>query len=296
MVKRLLEQGHEVVAFDTSAEARKQAAMQGAKTVDALELLPESLEAPRVIWVMVPHKAVEQVLATLMPTLLEDDIIIDGGNSFYKDSVRRGQDLGRTGIHFLDVGVSGGPSGAREGACLMIGGTRSIFEKLEPVFQDLSVQGGYGYMGGSGAGHFVKMVHNGIEYGMMQAIGEGFSVMQAAPFQLSLKEIARVYNHGSVIESRLIGWLGEAFQEFGEDLEPVSGSVAHTGEGEWTVKTAAEFGVDVSVIKESFRFRVHSHEHPSFGGKVLSALRNRFGGHAIQGDHRDEEESSENSE
>jgi len=172
--------------------------------------------------------------------------------------------------------------GARSGACLMIGGDKSAYQMLENLFYDLAVPRGFAYMGKSGAGHFVKMVHNGIEYGMMQAVAEGFSVMKKAPFQLDLKEVARVYNNGSVIQSRLIGWLESGFKKYGEELKQVSGSVQHTGEGEWTVKTARKLRVEAPVMTEAFKFRVRSQKKQSYAGKILTALRNQFGGHAIR--------------
>ena len=217
----------------------------------------------------------------LMQLLDKGDIIIDGGNSYFKDDGPRAEKLAQKGILYLDVGVSGGPAGARNGACLMIGGTRAEFEHLEPLFRDASLSGGYAFFDGIGAGHFTKMVHNGIEYGMMQAIAEGFHVLKASPYKLSLSEVARIYDRGSVIESRLIDWLGKAYAQSGEDLVGISGSVSHTGEGAWTVKTADELGVAAEIIKASLDFRVRSADHPDYTGQVLSALRGQFGGHPV---------------
>ena len=185
------------------------------------------------------------------------------------------------GIDFLDVGVSGGPSGARSGACIMVGGKREIFSEHEKLFKDLSVYKGYGYMGESGAGHFVKMVHNGIEYGMMQAIAEGFAVMKKSPFKLDLIKIAEVYNHRSVIESRLVDWLRTAFEQYGENLDDIYGSVSQSGEGMWTVEAAKELGIPIPIIEEALRFREQSNETPSYTGQALSAMRNQFGGHEV---------------
>ena len=207
--------------------------------------------------------------------------MIDGGNSFFEDSMRRAKLLAQRGIRFLDAGVSGGPTGARNGACMMIGGDKAAYEKLESLFADASVAGGYAYFGKAGAGHFVKMVHNGIEYGMMQSIAEGFALMKRSPFKLDLQEVARLYNRGSVIESRLVGWLGSGFRAFGEKLKKVSGSVAYTGEGEWTVKTGKKWKMKLPAIEGSFKFRVRSKKSPSYMGKILSALRNQFGGHSV---------------
>ncbi len=240
---------------------------------------------------MVPHKVVGEMLAEILPFLERGDTVIDGGNSFWKESRRRASRLAGRGIHFLDVGTSGGPAGARNGACLMIGGEKKIFEKYQKLFQDLSGDnspsyiprnvGGCAYVGKAGAGHFVKMVHNGIEYGMMQALGEGFEVLKRSPFKLSLHAVAELYNKRSVIESRLVGWLAKAFKEHGENLKGVSGEVAQSGEGPWTVETAKKLGVSVGVIKKSLDFRLKSKGNPSYTGQVVSALRHQFGGHDI---------------
>jgi 6-phosphogluconate dehydrogenase len=218
----------------------------------------------------------------LAAKLKKGDMVIDGGNSFFEDSMRRARLLEKKGIKFLDAGVSGGPAGARHGACMMIGGDKASYEKWEALFADASVADGYAYFGKAGAGHFVKMVHNGIEYGMMQSIAEGFALMKKSPFKLDLQEIARLYNHGSVIESRLVGWLEGGYLMFGEELKKVSGSVAYTGEGEWTVKTGKKWRMKLPVIEDSFKFRVRSKRAPSYMGKILSVLRNQFGGHSIE--------------
>lgn len=282
MVKRLAEKGHEIFAFDTNEAARKAAKGAGTKVADSIGDFFAKLEAPRTIWLMVPHTAVDDVLNELVPHLNDGDTIIDGGNSPYKESIRRAGGFESTGINFMDAGVSGGPRGAREGACIMVGGDKKDFENLEPLFRDLAVPAGYGYMGTHGAGHFVKMIHNGIEYGMMQAIAEGFSVMKKSEFNLDLKKIADLYNHGSVVESRLVNWLGEGFLEFGQDMEEVRGSVEHTGEGRWALESAKDLKVRVPVLKEALQFRVKSKKTPSYTGKLLSAMRNRFGGHSVR--------------
>jgi 6-phosphogluconate dehydrogenase len=282
MVERLLEKGHEVVVFDKDEDTLQNISKKGARSANSLQSLADSLTAPRLIWVMVPYHAVDPVIGGLVSSLRKGDIIIDGGNSPYRESMRRAEQLNAKGIDFLDVGVSGGPSGARTGACVMIGGRREIFKQCEHLFRDLSTTGGYGYVGKSGSGHFVKMVHNGIEYGMMQAIAEGFALMKAAPFDLNLIKIADLYNQRSVIESRLIGWLKKAFEHYGDSLDDISGSVSHSGEGEWTVETAKELGIPVSAIDDALRFRMQSQKIPSYTGKILSALRNQFGGHEVQ--------------
>lgn len=291
-VFRLLEKHWRVVAWNRSAPPRSAAQRRGADIVLTLEEMCSKLARPRLVWLMVPHSVVDDILKELTPHLSKGDTVIDGGNSFYKDSMRRARELALRKIHFLDVGVSGGPSGARNGACLMVGGEKKIFERNRRLFRDLSqgltyvlhrlVLGNrYAYVGKSGAGHFVKMVHNGIEYGMMQALGEGFEVMKRSGFKLSLAKIAELYNNGSVIESRLVGWLAKAFAEHGENLKDISGEVAQSGEGLWTVETAKELGVPVEIIKKSLDFRLKSKGNSSFTGKVVSALRGQFGGHEV---------------
>ncbi len=318
-VEKLLEKSYRVVAWNRSEGPRAKAKKAGAKVSDTIEGVCAKLKTPRLIWLMVPHAAVDGVLQELVPHLSKGDTIIDGGNSFYRDSMRHAEDLAKKGINFLDCGTSGGPSGARNGACLMVGGEIRVFQRHEKLFQDLShsyadvlennsiAKGSYAYVGKAGAGHFVKMVHNGIEYGMMQAIGEGFNVLRTAElrgidpgsraelatgrgadgrrkkkFGLNLKQIAELYNNGSVIESRLIGWLAKAFEQSGERLKGISGEVAHSGEGLWTVETARELGVPVKVIKDSLDFRIKSKGNPKFTGQVVSALRNQFGGHDVK--------------
>ncbi len=281
MVARLSEKGHAVIATDPDASARAAAAKAGAQTVETVAALVDALDAPRTVWLMVPWRAVDAVLAELMPLLAEEDTVIDGGNSPYKESMRRHAELAARGIRFMDVGVSGGPHGARNGACVMVGGEREDYDRLAALWRDIAAPEAYGYMGRAGAGHFVKMVHNGIEYGMMQAIAEGFALMRRAPFDLDLTEVARIYNHESVIASRLTRWLEAAYRAHGEDLADISGEVAHSGEGLWTVEAARELGIPVRVIEDSLRFREASQGNPSYTGKVVSALRHQFGGHDV---------------
>lgn len=282
MAEHLVEKGWQVVAYNRSPEPTKELAQKGAIPAYTLEEVVKQTASPRLLWLMVPHQAVDEVLAELVLLLKEGDTVIDGGNSFYKDSMRHALELKEKDIHFLDAGTSGGPGGAKAGACTMVGGEKDIFDRYEDLFRDISVKDGYAYMGAAGAGHFVKMVHNGIEYGMMQAIGEGFEVMKRSPFALDLTKVAELYNHQSVIESRLIGWAKSAFEEYGEDLESISGSVSHSGEGLWTVQTAKELGVPVPIIEGSLQFREDSHLNPSYTGQVVSALRNQFGGHEVK--------------
>lgn len=280
------EKGWRVVAYNRHPEKARELGAEGIEGAQTLDEFIARLSSPRVVWIMVTAgEPVDDFLFgknALASKLKKGDIVIDGGNSFFEDSMRRAKLLAKRGIKFLDAGVSGGPSGARNGACIMIGGDKATYEKLEPLFANVSVLGGYAYFGKAGAGHFVKMVHNGIEYGMMQSIAEGFALMKKSPFKLNLQKIARLYNRGSVIESRLVGWLESGFREFGEDLKAVSGSVAYTGEGEWTVKTGKRCKMKLPVIEDSFKFRVHSEKLPSYMGKILSMLRNQFGGHAAR--------------
>lgn len=282
MVLNLLEKGHEVVAYNRSPEPVNEVVAEGAIGAFTLSELVGKLEEPRTIWLMVPHQAVDGVLAELCPMLSAGDLIIDGGNSPYLETIRRANELKEKGFRFLDVGTSGGPGGARTGACMMIGGERSDFEQIEELVKDTCVPNGYGYMGGNGAGHYVKMVHNGIEYGMMQAIGEGFEVMKkATEFDIDLEAVTKVYNNGSVIESRLIGWLLDGFKKYGTDLADISGEVSHSGEGLWTVEAAKRLGVPVPIIEGSLQFRENSKGNPSYTGQVVSVQRNMFGGHDV---------------
>jgi glucose-6-phosphate 1-dehydrogenase len=292
LARQLREKGWQVIVANRSEDpvtALEQEGFEGAHSItEFLEKISANARSsePRIVWLMVTAgKPVDDLLFAkngIASQLKRGDIVIDGGNSFFEDSMRRAALLAKRGIKFLDVGVSGGPSGARNGACMMIGGDKKTFEQLESLFQTASVPGGYAYFGKAGTGHFTKMVHNGIEYGMMQSIAEGFALMKKSPFKLSLEKVARLYNHGSVIESRLMGWLESAYRTFGEDLKTVSGTVAATGEGEWTIKTGKKWRMKLPAIEDAFKFRLQSKKSPSYLGKVLSALRNQFGGHTIK--------------
>lgn len=283
MVLHLLEKGHEIVAWNRSPEPRAEVAAAGATAVEKLEDVVAQLEGPRVIWLMLPAGQVtDDHLEALLPLLSPGDLVIDGANSFYKDTQRRAELCQSKQIKFMDCGTSGGPGGARSGACLMIGGAQEDFDRLEPLFKDIAAPGAYQFFPGAGAGHFVKMVHNGIEYGMMQAIGEGFAVMQASNYGLDLEKVAHIYQQRSVIESRLVGWAETGFQQHGKELTDITSTIAHTGEGQWTVETAKELGVEVPIIEGSYQYRVNSAQKPSFTGKVVSMLRGQFGGHAVK--------------
>ena len=237
---------------------------------------------PRIIILSIPSAFVDDVIKVIVPHLEAGDIVIDAGNSYYKDTIRRAREFAKKEIKFIDVGMSGGPEGAKHGASLMIGGDKKTFEYLIPIFKDMARENAFQFFEGAGAGHFVKMVHNGIEYGMMQALAEGFTILKKSKFNLDLERVAEIYNKGSVIESRLVSWIREAFTEHGQDFKNVSGKVGHTGEGAWTVKTAKEFGVDAKVLAEAMKFRITSQKKPSWTGRFLSALRGQFGGHSTK--------------
>ncbi|MEO8065271.1 MAG: glucose-6-phosphate dehydrogenase [Candidatus Doudnabacteria bacterium] len=284
---QLLEKNWQIIATNQHSKQaiEELSRFKNFKPVNNWKELAASLPRPRLFWLMVPHAEVDAVLFSrdgLADYLERGDIVIDSGNSFYKDSIRRGGLLAKKGIDFMDVGFSGGPGGALRGGCLMIGGKENLFEKLRPLFDAMSIPDGYKYFGKAGAGHFVKMVHNGIEYGMMQSIAEGFGIMKASPFKLNLIDVADIYNHGSVVESRLVGWLKDAFLARGQNLKGISGVVGYTGEGEWTAKTAKELGIPAAIIEQSFRFRVRSKKTKSFVGKLVSSMREQFGGHSVK--------------
>lgn len=286
IARRLKFKGWRVIGYNRTREVTDSLVPSGIEAVYSYRELAEKLPGPRVVWVMLPagDAITEAIFGAegLIKHLLPGDIIIDGSNSNFKDTVKRHNRAKRKGIGYLDVGVSGGPAGALNGACLMIGGRRELYEKLKYLFIDLETVGGTQYLGKSGAGHFAKMVHNGIEYGMMQAIAEGFAVLKKAPYKYNLRRIAKIYNNGSVIESRLIGWLKSAFMKYGDDLKDITPTVAATGEGKWTVEAARDLKIETKVIKESVDFRKKSASKPSYAGKILSALRHEFGGHRAE--------------
>ncbi len=280
----LADDGWEVIAYNRTESVTKEVEEQSENITGAYsyEELVNQLDGPRVLWIMVPAgDPTRQVVSDVLPLLEEEDIIIDAANSYFKDTLEMSKRITEKGVKFMDCGVSGGPSGARNGACLMIGGDQETYKYLEELFQDVADDEAYQFFPGIAAGHFVKMVHNGIEYGMMQAIAEGFDVMKNSEFDLDLKDVARIYSKRSVIESRLIDWMLKGFETYGEDLDEVSGSASHSGEGEWTIKTAKEMGIPVNVIEDSLNARIKSQENPSYQGKIISALRNMFGGHSI---------------
>ncbi|MBI2644620.1 glucose-6-phosphate dehydrogenase [Candidatus Uhrbacteria bacterium] len=285
IARRLAEKGWRVHGWNRTFAVTQDLEKDGIIPYEELKKLITNLQTPRVIWLMIPAgKPVDEMLfgtEGIFQYLSEGDIIIDGGNSLYKESIVRAKKLSEYGIRFLDVGTSGGPDGARFGPCLMIGGDTDTFHKTERLFFELAREDGYQFFEGAGAGHFVKMIHNGIEYGMMQALAEGFDIMKHAPYELDLTQVARIYNKGSVVESRLVQWLYAAFLKDSTELSGISGSVQHTGEGMWTVQTAHELGIPAKIIEGALQFRIESEKNPSYAGKVLSALRGQFGKHPV---------------
>lgn len=273
--------GHEVLTYDIDEVVRKQAADGGMPVAASLPDLVNRLQQKRVIWLMIPQGSpVDSVIAQLKPLLQAGDIIIEGGNSHYKDSVLRATKLAEDGIVLLDCGTSGGINGALNGICAMVGGQKQAFEYCEPLFKSISVPNGYLYCGESGSGHFAKMVHNGIEYGMMQSIAEGFEVLQNSGYSFSYEALARVWNNGSVIR----GWLMELVENvFAKDpgLESIRGIMRSSGEGKWMVETALEKNISTPVIALSLLMRYRSLQEDTFSGKLVAALRNEFGGHEV---------------
>jgi len=283
MARRLLQGGHEVVAYNRTPQKTDEIVREGAVGAYSLKEAAEKLAPPRIVWIMLPAgSAVDDHLLQLKDLLAEGDTVIDGGNTYYKDDIRRAEMLAGKGIRFMDVGVSGGIWGLEVGYCMMIGGMEDVCHDLEPVFRTLAPEGGYLYCGPTGSGHFVKMVHNGIEYGMMQAYGEGFQILEASPYAASFNyaAIARVWNQGSVIRSWLLELAEDAFAK-DEKLAGIRGYVEDSGEGRWTVAQAIESGVSAPVIALSLMNRFRSKETDTFSDKVVAALRREFGGHAV---------------
>ena len=278
----LMDNHHEVVAYDVNKEAVEKLSNEGAAGAFTIEELVNELpSSPKVVWVMVPAGEVtENVITELKELLSEGDIVIDGGNSNYKESVRRAQDLQEKGIYFFDVGTSGGMEGARNGACTMIGGDAEVFRTIEPIFNDICVENGFMYAGKSGSGHFLKMVHNGVEYGMMQSIAEGFEVLEKSQFDFDYEAVARVWNNGSVVRSWLMELTENAFSK-DPKLDSIKGVMQSSGEGKWTVETALDLQTATPVIALSLMMRYRSLEEDTFTGKVVAALRNEFGGHGV---------------
>lgn len=277
----LMEKGYQVCAFDVNKEAVQNISNEGAQGTTTLKELVSKMDRPRKLWLMVPAGDItEQVFQELLPLLDRNDIVIDGGNAHYKDSLRRYDQSREKGVYFLDCGTSGGVEGARHGACTMIGGDKEAFDQVENVFKDISVEKGYLYTGKAGSGHFLKMVHNGIEYGMMAAIAEGFEILEKSPFDYEYEKVSTVWNNGSVIRSWLMELMENAFSKDAK-LDKIKGVMHSSGEGKWTVEAALDFQTAAPVIALSLMMRYRSLEDDTFTGKVVAALRNEFGGHAV---------------
>jgi 6-phosphogluconate dehydrogenase len=274
MTERLREAGHEIQTYDPNVEAR---------TAESLEQLKSQLEAPRAFWIMVPAgKVTEAVFQDLLKIGDEGDTIVDGGNSNFRDSQRRHEEAKAHGIDFLDAGVSGGIWGLEVGFCLMVGGDDAPVKRLEPVFTALAPEAGYAHVGASGAGHFTKMVHNGIEYGLMQAYAEGFEIIEHSEFDVDLHELSGIWRNGSVVRSWLLELLHTAFEEHGNKLDDIAPWVEDSGEGRWTIHEAIAENVPAPVISAALFARFASRNEINFAAKVSAALRNQFGGHAIK--------------
>jgi 6-phosphogluconate dehydrogenase len=282
MTERLVLGGHRLISFDRSPEAIQRVVDKGALGARSLADFVKQLSLPRAIWLMVPSgDPVDQTIEQLLPSLAKGDILIDGGNSNYKDSIRRAEKLKPHGVHFVDAGTSGGIWGLKNGYCLMVGGEKEIIDHLAPIFKTLAPPDGFLHVGPVGAGHFVKMVHNGIEYGMLQAYGEGFELLKASQFDLDLGRISHLWNQGSVVRSWLLELAESAFEKDSK-LESVKGYVEDSGEGRWTIIEAIEKGVSATVLAHALFARYASRQQDAFSNKVIAALRNEFGGHAVK--------------
>lgn len=282
MVTRLARGGHRVYGFSPSGKKREAVEAAGGHYLDTREALIAALPAPRVVWLMVPAgPAVDENIADVLPLLQPGDLIVDGGNSNYRDSRRRAAELAARSIDFVDAGTSGGVWGLEIGYCMMVGGTPDAVARIRPVLETLAPPDGYQHVGPAGAGHFVKMIHNGVEYGMLQAIGEGFEILQACDYDLDLPQIARLWNRGSVVRSWLMELAERALQE-NPQLDGIRGYVEDSGEGRWTVQEAIDLSVPAPVITLSLLERFHSRQDESFSARVIAALRQQFGGHAVR--------------
>jgi 6-phosphogluconate dehydrogenase len=273
MTERLRKDGHEVMTYDPQVES----------TASSLEELAQQLESPRVVWMMIPAgKITEDTTSQLLGILESGDVLVDGGNSNFHDSQSRNKAAAEKGVHFLDVGVSGGIWGLQEGFCLMAGGPEDAVALVRPALETLAPPNGWAHVGPSGAGHFVKMVHNGIEYGLMQAYAEGFEVMNASEFELDLEQIAGIWRYGSVVRSWLLDLLHDAFDQHGGDLRDIAGYVEDSGEGRWTIFEAINENVPAPAITAALYARFASRQEESFAAKINAALRQQFGGHAVK--------------
>ena len=283
MALRLLRKGHDVVGFDLDTGVTRRLGSDGLTGADSLERVARLLGPPRHVWLMVPSgEPVDQTLSQLLPSLSGGDVVIDGGNSDYRDTLRRYDELRSKGIHLVDVGTSGGVWGLDNGYCLMAGGDREAVDRLSPVLEDLAIADGWGHVGPAGAGHFVKMVHNGIEYGMMQALAEGFAIMEAKQdFELDLHQVSEIWRHGSVVRSWLLDLTARMLEEDAA-LTDISAYVPDSGEGRWTVREAIDLNVAAPVITTSLLQRIQSRDEKGFANRMLAGLRRQFGGHAVK--------------
>jgi 6-phosphogluconate dehydrogenase len=293
MTVRLIRRGHEVVAFDPSPDARDAATGAGATSAGSLEDMVKLLDQPRTVWLMVPSGDVtERTVTTVAGLLAEGDTIIDGGNSNFRDSQRRAAAVADQGVALLDVGTSGGIWGLEQGYCLMVGGDRAAFDRVEPVFAALAPDGGYAFVGPSGAGHYVKMVHNGIEYGLLAAYGEGFELLHSSEFDLDLATISGIWRNGSVVRSWLLDLLHDALEK-DPGLTTIEGYVEDSGEGRWTVQAAMDQDVPAPITTLSLFLRFASRQRGSFAAKTVAALRREFGGHGVRAEPAPEIGSAE---
>jgi 6-phosphogluconate dehydrogenase len=282
MTERLVAGGHQVVAHARTAESVAEAQRKGATGAHSLEEVVRKLDAPRVVWLMIQvGKPVEETIQTLRPMLSGGDVIVDGGNSRFSDSARRARDLSEAGLGFLDAGTSGGIWGLKEGYCLMVGGEEKFFRVVEPAFATLAPKKGYAHVGPSGAGHYVKMIHNAIEYAMLQAYGEGFEMLNVSGFDLDLSRVAELWTHGAVVRSWLLDLLVLALKE-DPKLASIKGYVEDSGMGRWTLQEAIERAVPAPALADSLFARFASRQPESFSAKVIAALRNQFGSHAVK--------------
>lgn len=285
IARRLHKKGFKVIAWNRNPQKRTLFRKFGGAAADSIPQLIKALPRPRVLWLMLPSgQTTEEFVSAARRTLDKNDIVIDGSNSFYQDSARRAKGLAKKSIHFLDCGTSGGVWGLRNGFSLMVGGDKKVFKKVEPIFKSLAADDGknYGLIGPNGSGHFVKMVHNGIEYGMMEALAEGFAVINKWNPKINLAEVARVWEKGAVVSSWLVSLARDIFEK--ENLAKIAGLIPHTGEGEWTIKIAKKLGIDVRVIEDAFQVRLQSGKRKNqnkFSNKIVALLRNRFGGHEV---------------
>ncbi|HSR03761.1 MAG TPA: decarboxylating 6-phosphogluconate dehydrogenase [Proteiniclasticum sp.] len=281
LLSNMREHGIHVYAHDRESELEKEAKSYGAHFYHEMDELVNEMKGRKVIWLMLPAGEVtEEVFRKILERLSEGDVIIDGGNAHYRDSIRRYETSKTKGIHFFDVGTSGGVEGARNGSCMMIGGDSDVFTYIEPIFEAVNVQNGYLYTGESGSGHFLKMIHNGIEYGMMQSIGEGFNLLHKSHYEYDLEKVAGVFNHGSVIRSWLME-LTESLLSEDPKLTQVEGVIPSSGEGKWALEEALNLRVSIPVIAQSVMVRYASEDNEKYGEKVIASLRNKFGGHDI---------------